>query len=87
MKGRRHVPDLSTGERNPASSQEVFGWTCRSVFMSVLLGGGGSSESLRAFMAPIPDSTLSRLANSLRGRGVFTMVRVNITYFDFGVIN
>ncbi|XP_035702297.1 uncharacterized protein LOC110863338 isoform X2 [Folsomia candida] len=70
-----YVSDLCSGDRNPSSSTEVFAWTCRTIFMSVLLGGGGSPESLRGFMSPISDTSLGRLANSLRARGVFTMVK------------
>lgn len=75
MKGRGgYVPDLCTGDRNNLSSEEAFRWTCRTVFISVLMGGGGTPESLRSFMSFFSDETLGRVTDSLRSMGVFTMV-------------
>jgi hypothetical protein len=77
-----YVPDLFSCERNANSSNEIFAFTCRSIFMSVLLGGGGDQKSLKTFMESIPDNVLDRVVNSLRSLGVFLMVSWNISYFN-----
>lgn len=76
MKERgRFSSDLCCGERSATSDSEVFLWKCRTIFMSVLMGGGGTPDSLRAYMNEIPDRTLDRIVASVRRNGIFSMVR------------